>query len=85
MIGYIKEHTELERVYLGTECEMTANLQNEFPQIEFVRTCAIACQHMAKITLDKILKALEEEQPEINLPEDVRVKAYRSIERMLAI
>ncbi len=85
MIKYLYSHPELKRVYLGTECEMTANMQNEFPQIEFVRTCAIACQHMGKITLHKILKALETEQPEVTVPEEIRVRALGSIKRMLAI
>lgn len=85
MIHYVREHTALQRVYLGTECEMAANLQNEFPHIDFVRTCAIACRHMAKITLDKILKCLETEQPEVMVPEEIRVRALKPIERMLKI
>ncbi len=85
MIKYVKEHPTLKRVYLGTECEMSANLQNEFPQIDFVRTCAIACQHMAKITLDKMLTALETEQPEVTVPEEIRLRALKPIERMLRI
>jgi len=85
MIRYVREHPELKRVYLGTECEMTANLQQEFPQIDFVRTCSLACQHMARITLDKILQTLESEQPEVVVPEEIRVRALASIERMLMI
>ncbi|MBI2564965.1 quinolinate synthase NadA [Candidatus Woesearchaeota archaeon] len=85
MIKYLSEHLSLERVYLGTECEMTANLQAEFPNIQFIRTCAIACQHMAKIRLQKIANALETEQPEINVQEDIRRKAIIPIQRMLAI
>ncbi len=85
MIKYIKDHPLLQRVYLGTECEMTANLQNEFLGIEFVRTCALACQHMAKITLDKILDALTREAPEVQVPEHIRLRALHSIERMLEI
>ncbi|MDP3639957.1 MAG: quinolinate synthase [Nanoarchaeota archaeon] len=85
MIRYVREHPSLQRVYLGTECEMAANLQNEFPQIDFVRTCAIACQHMAKITLDKIVKCLETEQPEVTVPEEIRRRALKPIERMLQI
>lgn len=85
MIKYIAEHSELEKVYLGTECEMTANLQSEYPQIEFVRACAVVCEHMRKITLEKMLEALENEQPEVTVPEDIRVKALISIERMLSI
>ncbi len=85
MIRYVQSHPELKRVYLGTECEMTANMQHEFPQIEFVRSCMIACQHMGKITLGKILHTLETESPEIIVPEEIRVRALLSIERMLKI
>ncbi|HLC97322.1 MAG TPA: quinolinate synthase [Candidatus Nanoarchaeia archaeon] len=85
MIRYVREHPSLQRVYLGTECEMAANLQNEFPQIDFVRTCAIACQHMAKITLDKIVQCLEAEQPEVLVPEEIRIRALKPIARMLQI
>ena len=85
MIKYLHTHPELKRVYLGTECEMTANMQNEFPQIEFVRSCAIACQHMGRITLHKILQALETEQPEVTVPEEIRLKALRSIQKMLEV
>ena len=64
---------------------MTANLQSEYPQIGFVRACAVVCEHMRKITLEKMLGALENEQPEVTVPEDIRVKALISIERMLSI
>src|SRR3989338_4069784 len=85
MVKYLVTHPELERVYLGTECEMTANLASEFPSIDFVRTCQIFCQHMRKITLDKILFSLENEKYEVNVPEDIRLKAKKSIDRMLEI
>lgn len=85
MIKYIREHRELKKVYLGTECEMTSNLQAEFPTLEFVRTCSIMCQYMAKITVSKILRALESESPEVTVPEEIRVKALKSIEKMLAV
>ncbi len=85
MIRYVQEHPQLKRVYLGTECEMTANLQQEFSQIDFVRTCSLACQHMARITLDKIVHTLETEQPEVIVPEEIRVRALASIGKMLAI
>ncbi|MFQ5972651.1 MAG: quinolinate synthase [Alphaproteobacteria bacterium] len=85
MRKYVIGHPELERVYLGTECEMTANLQNEFPGIEFVRSCTVFCRHMRKITLDKMLDTLELESPEVTVPEHTRRRALRAIERMLAI
>jgi quinolinate synthase len=83
MARYIKRRPELARVYLATECEMAANLACEFPQVEFVRTCEIFCQHMRRITLDKILHSLESEVHEVDVPEAIRVKAKRAIDRML--
>src|SRR3989344_3187702 len=65
MASYVKEHPSLKKVFLGTECEMTENMQAEFPQIEFIRTCSVSCQHMARITIDKILETLENEAPEV--------------------
>lgn len=85
MIRFLHEHPDLEKVYLGTECEMTANLANEFPQIEFVRTCQMFCEHMGKITLEKILHSLENEVYEVHVPEEIRIRALTSLERMLSI
>ena len=85
MIKYVASHPELKRVYLGTECEMSANLSSEFPEVEFIKSCMVHCPHMRKITLDKILRSLENEVYEVNVPEDVRVRALGAIERMLAI
>lgn len=38
---------------------------------------------MKKITLEKVLEALEKEQYEVRLPEDLREKAWLPIQRML--
>ncbi len=85
MANYVKDHPELKRVYLATECEMAANLASEFPQVHFVRTCNVFCQHMRKITLDKILYSLENDVYEVEVPEEVRKKSLKAIERMLRI
>jgi len=85
MIHYINTRTELERGYLATECEMAANLACEFPQVEFVRSCQIYCQHMRRITLDKILRSLEQEIYEVTVPEETAQAARRAIDRMLSI
>lgn len=82
---YLKDHPELKRVYLATECEMAANLEMEFPTIEFVKTCNIFCQHMRKITLDKILYSLEHEVFEVTVDPTIAAKAKQAIDRMLAI
>jgi quinolinate synthase len=85
MAAHISTHPQLARVYLATECEMASNLESEFPQVNFVKTCAVYCQHMRKITLDKILSTLETESPEVHVPEETRIRALGSIQRMLSI
>ncbi len=82
---YIRDHPKLKRVFLGTECEMSANLASEFPNVEFVRSCQNFCQHMQKITLEKILYSLEHEVYEVNVDEQVAKRALTAIERMLNI
>ena len=85
MSKYLRDNPQLERVYLGTECEMTANLAAEFPHIDFARTCQIFCEHMARITLEKIRHSLEHEVYEVTVEEETRKRALGAIERMLAI
>lgn len=87
MMRYVSEH-QLEKVYLATECEMAANLQQQLRGTQFVRACMVFCQHMQRITLDGILHALETEDPELHevtVAEPIRRRALVSIERMLAI
>jgi len=82
---YIRDHPDLERVWLGTECEMSANLAAEFPYVEFVKSCAVFCQHMRKITLDKILYSLENDVYEVNVDLEIASRARKSIERMMEV
>ncbi len=43
------------------------------------------CPYMRKITLEKVYLALRDLQPEITLDEELRLKALRPLERMLAL
>ena len=47
--------------------------------------CSVRCPHMNEITLEDTLDALEHDRYQIEVPEEIRVRALRSIERMLAI
>lgn len=82
---YLKDHPNLKRVYLATECEMAANLAMEYPAVEFVKSCSIFCQHMRKITLEKILYSLENEVYEVTVDPAVAQKALVAINRMLEV
>jgi quinolinate synthase len=63
---------------------MSDNVAVEFPEIDFVRPCNL-CPHMKRITLPKILRALEARQYEVEVDEAVAVRARRAVERMLAV
>ena len=43
------------------------------------------CPHMKLNTLDKMVSALENMSPEITMPEELRLKALKPLERMLEL
>lgn len=84
MIRYVKTSPK-KRFLLLTECSMADNIMAENPEKEMVRLCSVRCPHMNQITLEDTLEALEKEQYEIEVPEDIRKRALRSVERMLEL
>jgi quinolinate synthase len=71
-------------VILITECSMADNVQSAHPGLEFVKTCTL-CPHMKRITLEKVLDSLREMKHEVIVPEETRLRALRSLDRMLAV
>jgi len=69
---------------IGTERELCYRLKKENPTKEFYPTEAI-CPNMKKITIDKVLKSLENLDPEVTLPEDIMERAKLPLERMISI
>jgi quinolinate synthase len=84
MIRYI-EQTQAPRYLLLTECSMGDNIAAANPDKEMVRMCSVRCPHMNQITLQDTLKSLQANQYVIEVPEEIRVRAYRAVERMLTI
>ena len=83
MIGYLDE-ARSDRVVMVTECSMSDNVQEAHPEKDFVKPCTL-CPHMKKITLEKTLASLTDLQHEVEVPEDVRKRALRAVERMLEV
>ncbi len=80
------QHVDKERpdkVVLITECSISDNVAVEFPDVEFIRPCNL-CPYMKSITLPLILKSLQTLSPAIEIPQDVSVRARKSLEKMLA-
>ena len=83
MIDYVLKNKP-KKVALITECSMSHNISKEVPETEFVGMCRM-CPHMKRITLDNILKCLENETVEVLLEPIVIEKARGAVERMLKI
>jgi len=69
---------------VATEVDILYRLKKENPHKKFYPASTLArCPNMKKNTLEKILFSLENMKYEINVPGDIRLRARRSIERML--
>ena len=84
MVEYVRK-TKAVRYLLLTECSMGDNIAAENPEKEMLRLCSHRCPHMAQITLEDTLAALEKIQYKIELPADIIRDARLPIDRMLEI
>lgn len=84
MIKFI-ENSSASQYLLLTECSMGDNIAAENPDKNMLRLCSVRCPHMNEITLEDTLQALIKTQYEITIPEDIRIRAERSIRKMIEI
>lgn len=84
MIKYIQQ-TNAPKYLLLTECSMGDNVAASHPDKNMLRLCSVRCPHMNEITLENTLASLQLNQYVIEVPEDIRVRAYQAVERMLHI
>jgi quinolinate synthase len=84
MIQFVEE-TKAPQYLMLTECAMGDNVAAANPDKNMLRLCSIRCPHMNEITLEDTLNSLKYNRYEIEVPEEIRVRAYRAVERMIAI
>ena len=72
------------RVALITECSMSDNVAQQFPELDFVRPCNL-CPHMKRNTLGTIRRALETLTHEVTIDPAVAERARAAVDRMLAV
>jgi len=84
MIKYVAE-THAPRYLLLTECAMGDNVAAANPDKEMLRLCSVRCPHMNQITLEDTLQSLQTNQYVVEVPEEIRIRAFQAVERMLAI
>jgi quinolinate synthase len=84
MIKSIRESHKPQYLLL-TECSMGDNIVAALPEKDMLRLCSVRCPHMNQITLEDTLLSLQRNQYIVDVPEEIRVKALKSVERMVAI
>ena len=90
MINYVKKYPK-EKYIVATEVGILHKMSEQVPDSQLIpapsvedNTCACSeCGFMKVNTLEKLYNCLLNESPEILIPEDVRLKALKPIERML--
>ncbi len=84
MVRYVAQ-SRATRYLLLTECSMGDNIAAENPDKEMLRICSLRCPHMNEITLEDTLDALQHNRREITVPEEIRARAFRAVDRMIKI
>ena len=75
-----------KRFIVATEIGMLHPLKKQNPHAEFIAAGDRAiCPNMKKITVEKVLWALEDMQYKIKVPQDIRTKARKALDRMVEI
>jgi quinolinate synthase len=85
MYGFCRE-SSAARFIIGTEAGILYRLKKENPGKEFILASpALICPNMKLTSLEDIRDALSTMAPVVRVPEEVRVRAKRALDRMLAI
>jgi quinolinate synthase len=78
------QRSDAEIFIIGTEIGLIERMRRDFPAKKFLPAKQyIECAAMKRITLQNTYEALLNEKPVVKLPEELRIKAKRPIERML--
>lgn len=84
MIRYVQQ-SKAPRYLLLTECSMGENIAAANKDKDMLRLCMVRCPHMNTITMEDTRDALKYMQYVTEVPEDIRVRAARAVERMIQI
>ncbi len=85
MLKYAKESKEKEFI-VATETGLLHPLKKANPDKKFYPAWDdMICADMKKTGLMDILKSLENETPVVKVPEEIRIKAFKAVERMMEV
>lgn len=90
ILSYCGE-SECDTFIVVTEPGILAEMEKKYPSKKFLTAPSVEgkacneCEYMKMITLDSIIACLENESPTIELDEETRLKASKSIEAMVKV
>jgi len=85
-MGKFAKETDAKEIIVATEVGLIYRLKKDNPTKEFYPASeAAVCPNMKRTTQEKILWALEELKEEVRVPEEIRLRAKKAIDRMLEI
>jgi quinolinate synthase len=85
MIRYARR-PEVAELVVGTEPGIIHRLKKENPGKKFIAASEMAtCPNMKLITLEKVYWALETLGPEVEVAEEIRIRAKAAVDRMLEV
>jgi quinolinate synthase len=85
MINYVKQ-SPAKTFIIATEIGVVERLKLMFPEkVFFQAPPGGTCLQMKKTTLKLVLDSLEKEQFKVTVPEDIRVRAKKALDRMLNV
>jgi quinolinate synthase len=85
MLKFVKQ-SDAKAFIVATETGIIHTLKKENPEKKFFPATERAlCPNMKRITLDKVLWSLEDMQYKITVPDEIRIKAKRALDRMVAV
>lgn len=84
MIKFVQDSKAPHYLVL-TECSMGDNIAAANPEKDLLRLCMVHCPHMNMITMENVRDSLLYNRTVIEVPEDIRVRAYTAVQRMIQI
>ncbi len=85
MIRFAKE-SPATTFLIGTEMGLLHRLHKENPQkIFYLLSPSLICANMKRTRLETVIETMKLKKNRITVPEDIRLKAKRALERMLAV
>jgi quinolinate synthase len=84
MINYVQQSKAPHYLVL-TECAMGDNIAAANPDKELLRLCMVRCPHMNMITMENVRDSLRNNWQVIEVPEEIRVRAFQAVDRMIKI